>query len=111
MSERTVITIQPGNSMDGTYDVHQPMPYPFHVDAATGDVGYQDLWKGQPFRVLGFQKEVDVQQIDLHWKYAAADPEKIVGMFPVLLDTSGEEGTIYQLTFPITDVSSKVEAE
>lgn len=109
---KTVITIQPGNSPDGTYDVRWPMPYPFHVDAETGDVGYQDLWKGDPFRVVGFQKEVDVQKVDLHWHDAAADPQKIVGMFPVMLGTNGEEPKMYNLDTPITDVSvQEIESE
>lgn len=112
MSERTVITIQPANSADGTYDVHEPLPYPYHVDAATGDVGRQDFWKGVPFRVLGFQKDVDVQQVDLWWEEAAADPDQIVGMFAVMLDTSEEEPHMYNLTRPISSVTcTKVDAE
>lgn len=112
MSERTVITIQPANSADGTYDVHEPLPYPYHVDAATGDVGRQDFWKGAPFRVLGFQKDVDVQQVDLRWEDAAADPDQIVGMFAVMLDTSEEEPHMYNLTRPISSVTcTKVDAE
>lgn len=109
---KTVITIQPGNSPDGTYDVHQPMPYPYHVDAATGDIEHQDLWKGNPSRVVGFQKEATVQSIDLLWKDAAADPDQIVGMFPVLSDTSGKRDKMYNLTDPITDVSvQEIESE
>jgi hypothetical protein len=112
MSERTVITIQPANSADGTYDVHEPLPYPFHVDAVTGDVGRQDFWKGAPFRVLGFQKDAAVQQVDLWWEQAAADPDQIVGMFAVMLDTSEGEPHMYNLTHPIASVAStKVDAE
>lgn len=106
MNERTLISIQPGNTSDGTYDVHQPLPYPFHVDAATGEVDRQDFWKGQPFRVIGFQVEADRQEVDLLWEDAAAAPDRIVGMFPILLDTSGGEGTVYNLVCPITSVST-----
>lgn len=106
---KTVITIQPGNSPDGSYDVRWPMPYPFHVDAETGNVGYQDLWNGDPFRVVGFQKEAHVQKVDLFWHAAAANPKQIVGMFPVMLDTTGEEPRMYNLDTPITDVHVHVQ--
>lgn len=111
MNDRTLITIRPGNAPDGTYNVHEPLPYPFHVDAATGEVGRQDFWKGQPFRVLGFQTDAEAQTVDLRWEEAAADPERIKGMFAVLLDTSGDESTIYHLTCPITDVTVTEKSE
>lgn len=106
----STITIQPGNTSDGTYDVRQPLPYPYHVNAETGDVGRQDFWKGDPARVLGFQRTADRQRIDLLWEDAAKDPQQIVGMYPVLLDTSPgretDEGQMYNLTVPITDVAT-----
>lgn len=101
----STITLQPGNTADGTYDVHQPLPYPYHVDAETGLVGRQEFWKGAPFRVLGFQREATRQQVDLWWIDVPADPDQVVGMYPVLLDTSSGEGEIYNLTVPITRVT------
>lgn len=95
----TLITIQPGNTTTGEYDVHKPLPYPYHVDAATGDVDRQDFFKGTPAAVIGFQDDADVQVVDLLWKDAAADPDRIVGKFPVLVDSNGN---IYSLTVPIT---------
>lgn len=106
MSERTLITIQPSNSPDGSYNVHEPWPYPYHVDAATGEVDRQDFWKGAPFKVLGFQLDADRQQIDLNWKDAVDHPELIEGRFAVMLDTSEGEGVIYNLTCPIHSVAS-----
>jgi hypothetical protein len=106
MSERTLITIQPSNSPDGGYNVHKPCPKPYHVDAATGEVDRQDFWKGDPFSVMGFQKDRDVQTVDLLWEDAVKDLEQIVGLYPVLLDTSKGEGQMYQLDCPIHSVSS-----
>jgi hypothetical protein len=106
MEDRVIITIQPGNTLDGTYDPLKSLPKPFHVDAATGEIGRQEFWQGDPFSVIGFQKDVDVQTIDLYWDAAAADPDQIVGMFPVLIDTSKGEGIPYTFTLPITRVTS-----
>lgn len=107
MSDRILITIQPGNMPDGSYNPKLPLPYPFHVDAATGEIDRQDFWKGDPFSVVGFQKDADVQTVDLLWDAATDDPDQIVGMFPVLVDASGEEGVIYTDTRPITGVTSQ----
>lgn len=104
MNQPTTITIQPGNTPDGTYDVHQPMPYPYHVDVATGEIGRQEFWRGAPFKVIGFQSDAAVQKVDLFWERAVENPEQIKGMYAVLLDTSESEPTIYNLTCPITDV-------
>lgn len=111
MDTPSLITIQPGNIPDvpytpgGSYDPKLPLPYPFHVDVATGEIGRQEFWKGDPFSVVGFQKDAKVQTVNLFWDAAAADPDQIVGMFPVLIDTSqGEEGVIYTDTRPIISV-------
>jgi hypothetical protein len=106
MNDPILITIQPSNAPDGTYNVHEPWPYPFHVDSATGNVTRQDFWKGAPAQVLGFQVDRERQEVDLLWEDAAEHPELIEGMFAVLLDTSEGEPTIYNTVCPIASVSS-----
>lgn len=104
MTETTLITIQPSNSPDGTYDVQKPQPYPFHVNAETGEIGRQEYYKGAPFKVLGFQVDFDREEIDLSWKDAVQHPELIEGRFVVLLDTSGNEPTIVKHMYPVESV-------
>jgi hypothetical protein len=41
-------------------------------------------------RVVGFQKDADVQQVDLWWSEAYADPSKAVGMYVVTETTDGK---------------------
>ena len=41
-------------------------------------------------RVVGFQKDIDVQQIDLWFADAYADPSKAVGMYVVTETTDGK---------------------
>lgn len=103
-----IITIHRGNTPSGEYDVHKPLPYPYHVEAETGDVGRQEFWHGTPLRVLGFQQDADIQIVDLSWREAAAVPDRIVGMFPVLLHKSGG---IYNETCPITKISVTDDSE
>ena len=103
----TTITIQPANTPSGEYNVNLPLPYPYHVDAATGDVGRQEFWKGEPAAVLGFQNDPDVQIIDLLWADAAKHPEDIVGKYVV---TANADGGIYNETRPITSVHVNEEA-
>ncbi len=67
------------------------MPYPFVV----GESGYvegQDFWKGDPFRVVGFQKDLAVKQIDLYWDEVIKDPKKAEGTYLVTRDRDGAIG-------------------
>lgn len=41
-------------------------------------------------RVVGFQQDADVQQVDLWFNEAFADPSKAVGMYVVTLTTNGK---------------------
>lgn len=56
-------------------------------------------------RVVGFQKDPDVQQVDLWWGDAVADPSKaeelIKGMYVV---TRKEDGNYQQGTSPVVSV-------
>lgn len=105
----TTISIQPGQSSEGMgYNVHKPLPYPFHIDADTGYCicgrGTADLAEaptGRPWRLLGFQRERDVQLVDLLFKDFIADPMHAIGMFPVFADLDG----VFNLTEPVTNVT------
>lgn len=101
MDNHVTIVIQNSNSSDGSYDVHQPRPYPFFVDKATGEIDKQEFWKGNPFRVEGFQDDVEVQQIDLSWEDAVANLDEAVGKYLVVLNTSGKEGVLEVFRFPV----------
>lgn len=98
-----IITIQPANTTDGTYDVHQPVPYPFHIEVATGEVLRQEFWRGEPASIIGFQNDVDVQTVDLLWRDAVKEPQKMVGLFPVF---SRDNGSMFNLTTPITSAGT-----
>jgi hypothetical protein len=105
-----IITIQPEAFVDnvwvgkeGKIVEGKKLPYPFHVDAETGNVENQDFWQGDPVRVLGFQDDEDVQRINLWWaEVAVTDPERVVGKFPVMLQS---DGTIYTYTVKVESVS------
>lgn len=91
------IKLQPAPFIDNIRDGHSmvemtKLPYPFYVDE-DGKVDQQDFWKGDPARVIGFQRDLAVQHIDLWWKDAAQDPQKTVGMYLVTSDAQGEWGT------------------
>lgn len=98
-----MITIQSGQPGEGMkYNPAKPKPYPYHIDPATGDVDRQDVWKGDPLRLMGFQAESDIQRVALHLKDFAADPQAAVGMFPVFLSA---DGGMYSLSAPIVSVA------
>ncbi|WP_263121154.1 hypothetical protein [Cellulomonas sp. RIT-PI-Y] len=110
----TTITIQPGQPGQGMrYNVRQPLPYPFHIDADTGDCvrgrGTAELGDDPtgttPWRLLGFQTGA-VQELTLTFRQWLSDPEAGRGLFPVFIDW---RGSIFHLTEPITDV--KVNAD
>lgn len=104
------ITIQPGQPGEGMgYNVHLPLPYPFHIDADTGDCrrgrGTVDLGEapaGRPWRLLGFQVTLEQQTLDVIREEFVDDPELAVGKYPVFLDA---DGGFFNLTVPITHVT------
>lgn len=64
------------------------LPYPFFVDE-DGKVGRQDVWRGKPLEVVGFQADLAAQQVDLWWEEAFRDPQQAVGMYAVTRDDDG----------------------
>lgn len=95
------ITIQPANSADGSYDVHKPLPYPYHIGEG-GLVGRQDFWAGEPAALVGFQNDPNVQHVDVHFTEFWDNPQIAVGKYPVLVD---HDGGMWNHTHPISDVS------
>lgn len=88
----TIITLQPAPVVDHVLEDGTELtrlPYPFHVDAKTGDILRQDFWRGDPLRVVGFQRDADIQRVDVWWEAVAAKPELAIGLFPVTVDRKG----------------------
>lgn len=90
-----IFRIQPSEYIDNMWEgghVGTKLPYPLYVDEK-GMVGRQDVWAGDPYRVIGFQRDLAVQVIDLWWKEAAENPSLAVGMYMVTSDKKGTFGT------------------
>jgi hypothetical protein len=88
------IRIQPEPFVDQlTEDGHEctKLPYAFVADE-TGAIAGQDFWQGIVARVIGFQKDLAVQHIDLFWREVLDDPQRAVGMYLVTSDSAGDWG-------------------
>lgn len=96
------ISIQTANTETGDFDVMKPRPYPFHIDAETGEVGRQDFWKGDPFKLVGFQNDANRQTVDVFYTAFVADPQAVVGKFPVFLRA---DGSMYSMTVPVDTIT------
>jgi hypothetical protein len=68
------------------------LPYPFHV-RPDGRIQRQDVWRGDPFRVIGFVSGFSDLAVDLEWVDAVVDPQRAVGMFMVASDEDGRWST------------------
>lgn len=91
------ITIQPATLPDLT------RPYPWHIDTATGDVGRQEFWKGDPYRLMGFQKASDsVQRVTVFLEDFTATPDKAIDMQPVFIRA---DGSMYSSSHTIETVT------
>lgn len=96
------ISIQVANMPDGSYDVHKPLPYPFHVTDELGAVGRQDFWRGEPIRLIGFQESPDVQRVKVLTRGFWNEPQQVVGMWPVFADA---DGGMWNHKHPVTEVT------
>ena len=112
------VTLHIANTATGEYDVHRPLPYPFHLDA-DGNVLRQEFWRGEPVKLLGFQYSPDAQEIGLlaeDWLPTAASyhssnvvgPTAVVGLWPVFLDA---DGSIWSHVYPVDGVTRAGESE
>jgi hypothetical protein len=82
------------------------LPYPFYVDE-NGNVGRQDVWQGVPERVIGFARDLAVQEINLWWPTVVQDPPQAVGMYLVTQDADGSIGTHPTAVSSIETVTEK----
>lgn len=87
----TIVSLQPAPIIDGISDdghSRSQLPYPFHV-YRDGRIGQQNVWQGDPSRVIGLVKDLARHQVDLWWADAFKDPEQTVGMYLVVRDDKG----------------------
>lgn len=100
MTETDLRTVQVANTTTGRYDVHKPLPYPFHIEP-DGAVARQDFWRGEPARLAGFQRDADENRVDVRVEDWLADPElDVTGTFPVFVDA---DGSIWRHAFPVRE--------
>jgi hypothetical protein len=92
---RRVVRIQPDSFIDnlwGTTDEGmvegRRLPYPFFV-TEKGEVLRQDIWAGKVLKVVGFQRDLAKNQIDLWWHEAFVNPDRCLGMYVVTRDRDG----------------------
>lgn len=60
----------------------------YEIDARTCEVGEQDVWKGDPVRLLGFEGADGAKVYDNEF---VADPGRAVGLHPVFDRADGSE--------------------
>lgn len=86
-----LIKLQPEPFVDQIVDGQEltKLPYPYAADE-TGAIQNQDFWQGHVARVVGFQKDLAHQQIDLWWADVVEDPQQAVGMYLVTADSKGD---------------------
>lgn len=63
-------------------------PYPWLADI-DGNLAQQDLWQGDPARVIGFQMG-DEQRVVLPWSEFVSDPTRALGLTPVMVSRAGQ---------------------
>lgn len=108
------ISIQPGQPGRGMeYDVHLRLPYPYHIDAETGEcthgMGTNELMQapeGKPWRLVGFQRGDEQAVVLVHAQFVA-NPAAAVGLVPVFYGGSaaGESPKFFALRVPVIDVT------
>lgn len=84
-------TLQPSEFTDQVLDDGTELtklPYPFHV-VQDGSVQRQDFWRGNPTRVIGFQRDLAVHRVDVWWSQVLKAPETAVGLYLVTEDSEG----------------------
>ena len=84
---KTIITIQPKMRKNKT------LPYPYFIDAKDGKVGRQDFWKGEPWKLIGFdinQKDHGESGKSITLKQFLADPKLCIGMYPIFANKSDQ---------------------
>lgn len=89
-----IIKLQPSEFTDQlTDDGNQLTKLPYPICAGTdGLVTNQDLWQGDPSRIIGFQRDLARHEIDVWWNNAVKDPQSVVGLYLVTSDSKGRYG-------------------
>lgn len=108
-----ILRVQPASRIDNLTDDGQEMtqqPYPLFV-GEDGAVGRQDFWNGRVYRVVGFQRDLAVQQVDLWWRDAYAGPERAVGMYVVAVDKDGGMFNLDTAVESITELGAPAPVE
>lgn len=100
-------TIQPAqtSSVDAPFDPMLRQPYPFHI-GEDGAVQRQDFWRGEPSHLIGFQRDRNVQHVDLttaEWFQQGKDVA--VGMWPVFTDAGGGMWNLVQPVASVTETA------
>lgn len=94
---RVVVQIQPAPV---SASVHEPRPYPYFV-ADDGRVLRQDVWQGDPARLLGFTASAEPDEFVVTVDEFIESPEQVVGMFAVF---STAADNWYTLMRPVESV-------
>lgn len=101
-----VLRVQPAEYVDQIVNGQEltKQPYPYFVEE-DGSVQRQDFWQGSVARVVGFQRDLAVQSIDLWWSAAwASDLPCLTGMYLVTEDADGQWSTHQTAVESVTEV-------
>lgn len=112
----TLITIQCASAVDAITEDGEPLyqkPYPYHV-LVSGEVQQKGLWQDHVKRLIGFQKDWNIQQVDVHWTTAAGfiqlgAYDRIVGLYPVFtgINPVTGEGTMFSMPTPVETITEQ----
>lgn len=91
-----VLCIQPQNQPNNK------RPKPYYINPEDGTVRRQDYWRGDPAQLVGFQYDLDENQVDLDVEtWQAGDIQDAIGTYPVFISS---DGSMYTLKWPIESV-------
>jgi hypothetical protein len=88
----TIVAFQRNANIDGILEdgtTRGSLPYPFYGDE-DGMIQNQDLWQGEAYKIIGFQKDLAVQRIDLHYRDAFKNPDATVNMYMIVSNAQGK---------------------
>lgn len=104
MTTKALITIQPAEFVDHiTEDSTEltKLPYPVHAWSEDGRVPKNMGGWTEPERIVGFQRDPSVQQVDVPWHVVREDPDQAVGLYVV---AANADGSMTSLTTAVRDV-------
>lgn len=105
----TYLKIQEAPAIDNiTTDGHvgSQLPWPVVADRDDAHVVVPSSMLAMK-RVIGFQRDLAVMQVDVWWKDAVADPQQVVGMYVVSEHIDGH----YRVNVTAVDSAEIVESE